>query len=248
MHKFIILLLITCSVSASILPENNLAIPVSMKNQGLSLAEYNLVIDKVEMIYKEVVEEKGRKLVINRLWENPIVNAGTLQRKGEWVVNLYGGYARHPSITPDGYALVICHELGHHLAGPPKKTFENGPGWPSVEGQSDYFATLTCLKRVFEADSNETTDIDNQVIQSLCSDKFQSVNEIKVCKRILSAGLAVSAVSASIRGTELPDLLQKDESVVTQIFEAHPEPQCRLDTYLSGALEKSRPSCWYFPE
>ena len=67
------------------------------------------------------------------------VNANASQRGRTWIVNMYGGLARRPEITPDGFAMVLCHELGHHMGG-----FPFVSGWAANEGQSDLFATLSC--------------------------------------------------------------------------------------------------------
>ena len=65
-------------------------------------------------------------------------------------VIMFGGLARRPEITADGFLLVVCHELGHHLAGYP---FIDD--WAANEGQADYFATQSCTKNIWQND-NET--------------------------------------------------------------------------------------------
>ena len=122
MHKFFALsLFLSCSVSLAcegFLAPNNLLLPPSDKNEGLSELEYEEVISKVERIYSPVARENNAVLKLQRQWASPTVNAGTYrdERNKQWLVNLYGGLARHPFMTLDGYALVICHEIGHHLA------------------------------------------------------------------------------------------------------------------------------------
>ena len=57
-----------------------------------------------------------------------------------------------------------------------------------------------------------------------------------VCARIVLSGLAVTQVFASlVKGTPEPSLLLNDPTKVERTFYKHPNPQCRLDTYLSGA-------------
>lgn len=91
-----------------------------------------------------------------RLW-----NASAQRMGSTWVVNMYGGLARHNEITIDGFALVLCHEIGHHLGGAPKYGGFNT--WGTNEGGSDYFATLKCLRRIFQNDDN-TKAIENMTI------------------------------------------------------------------------------------
>lgn len=277
MHKLRLLLFFIFAINqaaASILPENSLAIPISEKNEGLSEAEYNKVIDKVEAVYRPIIEDLDQKLTINRLWEDPRVNAGTTKKGSEIILNMYGGYARHASLTEDGYALVMCHELGHHLGGNPKKIFDSGStGWPSVEGQADYFATLKCLRKVFRKDDNEEAIAGKEIpvlVKDKCTSVFKSGWEVALCIRTTLAGLSISAISADIRNTDMPTVETPDPTVVDETYEAHPVPQCRLDTYFQGSLcpvssarplslsdeikgachralhpEGPRPLCWY---
>ena len=149
-------LILSLSFSTSIfacMPENNLYIPSTTDHQkGISRDIYDAVISKVESVYAPIVARKGAKLKIMRLWDSGIVNAGTCPNsKREWIVNMYGGLARHALTTPDSFAGVICHELGHHLGGYPRKSTAF---WASNEGQSDYFASTKCLRRVFRKDNN----------------------------------------------------------------------------------------------
>lgn len=232
---------LTFNTYASILPPNDLQIPSSITETGLSFEQYNQVIDKVEAVYRKEIENRGIKFTINRLWESPTVNAGTLQKNKEWVVNLYGGYARHPLITEDAYTLVFCHELGHHLGGTPRKILSSTklPGWPSTEGQSDYFASSKCMRKVLLNENNieviAELDIPKEV-RSLCRESFKKPNEAAICMRTALAGLVTASISASVGEKEVPRFNLKDTNVVDSTFEGHPAPQCRLDTYFQGAL------------
>ena len=108
-----------------IVEDNNLWISPFNKNSNTMTEErFNSVIDKVENIYKPVIDGMGAKLSIIRKWDDGTVNAYA-QRSGKtWKVSMFGGLARHEAITDDGFALVVCHEIGHHIGGAPKKA-----GW-----------------------------------------------------------------------------------------------------------------------
>lgn len=240
-NTVLLLIFLTTGTNASILPPNNLQIPPGITDTGLSLDQYNKVINKVENTYRREIEKRGIKFTVNRLWDSATVNAGTLQKEKEWVVNLYGGYARHPLITEDAYALVFCHELGHHLGGTPRKIFASTkqPGWPSTEGQSDYFASLKCLRRVFEKDNNEEIVSNLEVpeeVKDECQKSFKEPNEAFICMRTAMAGLATASISSTIGEREFPSFGQTETKVVAKTYEGHPAPQCRLDTYFQGAI------------
>lgn len=224
------------------LPPNNLSLPPGLVNTGLSYEAFNRVIDRVESNFQE------HPLVINRLWDDSTVNAGTfIDSSGNWVINLYGGFARHPEITEDGYALVLCHEIGHHLGGAPKKT---NISWSSAEGQADYFATLRCLKRVFKHDNNERYLKDiyvPQIIKENCEESFTKKQDIAICKRSVLAGLSVARVMADSQNAMTPQIETPDSTITSSTIEEYPSVQCRLDTYFLGSLKLKRPLCWFRP-
>ena len=55
-------------------------------------------MDRVQSIYGPIVAAHGGRLVINRLWEDATVNASAEQVGGDWILNMYGGLARHASL------------------------------------------------------------------------------------------------------------------------------------------------------
>jgi hypothetical protein len=224
-----------------IFPPNKLYLPLSDKNEGLSELQYNEVIHKVEKFYIPLARDFDASLKIERKWSSGTVNAGTYRDIGnkQWIINLYGGLARHPLITEDAYALVICHEIGHHIGGAPKKTIDEKPFWASSEGQADYWATLKCLRRIFKDEDNDFA-IQNfsvpSVVSKGCEQSFPEKKANSICIRLAMAGHALAKISASIRTTPIPEFETPDVSIVTQNFDQHPVPQCRLDSYFQGAL------------
>src|SRR5687768_16763139 len=118
---------------ATILPPNDLHLQDNIFEfqSNVSEEEFNRVIERAEDVYGPVMEQFGATLEINRLWDNSTVNASAYQSGRTWYVNMYGGLARRPEVTPDGFAMVLCHELGHHLGG-----FPFSLSWAANEGQS----------------------------------------------------------------------------------------------------------------
>ena len=162
---------LACSMDGKggFLPENDLYIPSSVKSiNGITKEEFDKAIDEVEHIYAPIVSSLGGNLQIERNWDDGTVNAYASQSGKTWKVAMFGGLARHATITKDAMALVVCHELGHHIGGAPKKGAAAGTGggwwggqtsgsaisWASNEGQADYFATLKCLRKTWINDNN----------------------------------------------------------------------------------------------
>jgi len=217
------------------LPPNDLKIPVnSLDARGIIETQFNEVINTIERIYKPVVAAQGKVLQINRLWTDSTVNANTSLSGNRFILNMYGGLARHETITMDGFALVVCHELGHHLGGAPKG------GWATIEGQSDYYANLKCLRMVF-ADPAATAFTrvkgSDEVAQKECDAAFTAPADRAICLRAAMAGKSVSYLFKTLHNDPVfPGFDTPDPKVVTAMFTDHPATQCRMDTYLQGSL------------
>jgi hypothetical protein len=150
---------------------------------------------------------------------------------------MFGGLARHPAITYDGFAAVACHETGHHLGGAP--VFSGDDSWASVEGEADYYAMLKCLRRLFEKDDNRKIlagrKLDPLAV-STCKNEERSQQDEELCIRATMAGVSLAQVLASLEGGSVPRLSTPDPRRVTETYEDHPRAQCRLDTYFQASL------------
>lgn len=255
MKKLLTALLLCVSLTAAgsthdtCFPRNDLYIPENIKSVTMSEAEFNKAIDDIEDIYKPIFkDEYGAKLKVFRKWEDATVNAYAKQSGKTWEVHMFGGLARHSTITMDGFRAVVCHEVGHHIGGAPKiKSWLGTNSWASNEGQADYFATSKCLKKYFEVDHEETikiyeaaeksNDANRKYSKKLCDDANNSVLEAAICFRGAMAGQSLAELFRVLR--RLPEALRfdkPDSAVVSTTYHRHPKPQCRMDTYFQGAL------------
>lgn len=275
--SFFTLNALACVAGKGYLPENKMYIPVDAKNtSGITQAEFNEVIDKVLEVYTPIVRQKGGTLIFKRLWNDGTVNAYANREGSNYIVQMFGGLARHNTMTRDGFALVACHEVGHHIGGMPLYSAADSR-WASTEGQSDYFAVTKCLRKIMAYDDNEnivrSMSIDKEV-ELKCSEQFSIGNDSAICKRISMGGFATSSLFSDLTGGRAPSFTTPDKSIVHRSYESHPDYQCRLDTYFQGAnctvddrvdlsttnanigacnraeghTEGLRPLCWYKPQ
>ncbi len=221
------------------LPENNFKISEKSRT-GITEEQFTSVIDKVEGIYAPLVATEGGELKVIRNWTDGTVNAYAQQVGKEWKVSMFGGLARHETITPDGFALVVCHEIGHHIGGAPRKSSAWSNPWASNEGQADYFSTLKCLRRVWN-DENNSEVISSMEIPAELKTKCNSSDDVSLCIRGGMAGMSVAKLFQALYGeTNGPKFETPSTKVVIKTDDNHPATQCRLDTYFQGALcEKS---------
>lgn len=228
-----------------IVAENNLNIPVGVKAMGgITEAQFNKVIDRVGSLYSNVVAQLGGTLTFERNWTDGTVNAYAHrdEETGKiWYVSMFGGLARHPQMTEEGFAVVVCHELGHHLGGFPKKKDASGAvRWASNEGQADYFSTLKCLRNYFRGMDNQAVVAKLKVpalVTKNCQMSFSNAEEIAVCQRSAMAGQVLGNFFKVLMGTKTDvSFATPDKAVVSTTFDNHPAAQCRLDTYFQGSL------------
>ena len=188
---------------------------------------------RIEDVYVPLLRDThGIKLLVQGLWEDEKVNAAAGQNDDHWYVKVYGGLARRPEVTEDGLLLALCHELGHHLGGYPAAYKL------SAEGQSDFFSTLSCGRLLFE-DELETNSRYRNIIpefpKDLCDDSWASEEQQNLCYRLMMAGKSLAMVFAVKKDITI-DFSETDLTKVSYTRSGHPNPQCRLDTFMAGAL------------
>lgn len=259
------------------LPENDMKIPVTVfQVGGISHDEFNQVLDKAEAFYAPIIGNQGARLLINRDWDNPSVNASATRSGNTYKVNMFGGLARHQVMTKDGFMLVACHEIGHHLGGAPKIRGFRGE-WASNEGQADYFATLRCMRFLLKQEDNAKWIADNSVdpvLKLKCEETYSVQEDEYLCMRLGMAGFTGASLFHVMHEETVPLRFDTpDPRQVSRTFDGHPDTQCRLDTYYQGSVclhdtdqslndsnpnqgtcnatngqrEGHRPRCWFRP-
>lgn len=216
----------------------------SERDANMTKAEFDGAIEKARQFYEPIVRSHGGRLVINGRWTDDTLNANASQFFGTWNINMYGGLARHPDMTLDGFALVLCHELGHHLAG---FTFRKGGGfggtWAANEGQSDYFATQSCARELWASETAENAKYRGKVVPTVeraCNEMWATVEEQDLCYRINAGGRSLANVLSALKEDPVkPEFETPDSNKVNKVDDSHPEAQCRLDTYYAGSLCKA---------
>lgn len=229
---------------AAIVPEEGPRNPLAeLKNYDtVTEQDFYLITSLLYKIYAPDIEKKsGLKFLMNADWKNDTVNARATRTLESWNVEINGGFARAYGMTDDSLALTICHEIGHHLGGAPR-TFLYG-GWPSAEGQADYFATSKCLKRYYaELEFVESYDINTATIPDKvlwdCNSVYKKLSDLKICVRSQMASLDFAQFLNSFPHVKsLVTLAAKDARVVKGTnTNDYPKPQCRFDTLYQGSL------------
>lgn len=252
--------------------------PARAENAPNRLKDWQIEIARqFKALYAPLMQSTGRSLELIWRQESPL-DIATVDTDGKNLKILVdGGLLRSPRLTPDGFRFILCHEMGHLLGGAPRRGPPpewDGPLAPdgllpvSAEGQSDYYASLSCFRRLVQGQDHAralTAIAVSPRLKRLCDRVWGDHGEGSlVCQR------------ASLGGWNLLQLVKEfpisfetpDDSVAPAIIrDIYPPRQCRLDTILAGALCKSevsleldfnvgaandcpeptgrRPVCWY---
>lgn len=194
--------------------------------------KFELVINRITSLYSGTIKDLGANLNLDINWDSNESNAFALKIKTDWTLFFYGALYRNPSMTEDSMALTICHELGHLIGGAP---FMAGTQM-SVEGQADFWGASVCLKKYF-SEFPETVKITDGTAKQRCDAEYQSDEKSKnICYRSANASMAMATFLSSMQQTAQPEFDKKNIGVLSTTKQLHPEAQCRLDTYMEGAL------------
>ena len=244
---FLLILIILAFFPAkhNALPENDLWKQDFLDKSVDGEEMFNKIIDTAYEIYKPISEAAGdSSLTINNKWEDSTVNANAMRLFGYAVINMYGGLARRPEITNEGFALVLCHELGHLYGGTPYLS-----AWRkmSAEGQADYYGAKTCLKKILKKLNLEDSElIPTEYMERTCYNIFPIQEDSDLCIQTMIGGQSLGNLLATIKEEEIPNYETPDPTIVEETLLSYPATiQCRLDTYHNGNLGLNRPACWF---
>ena len=225
---------------------------------ALTQEDFNQVIDRVEGLYP--VTEKGEKITVNRLWMGSAIGdhairipVSTLENP---VVAITGTAAKDASITKDAFAMVVCHEFGHHLAKGPRIGFRKLESWSAAEGEADYWATSKCLKAYFSKYEDKESNPEDLPLElkGRCEDLNTDPKELFQCYRASAAVVSLSKYLVDKNKSQV-DFSSKAPAVKELVRRFRKDgfrDQCRVDTWLAGvyagssAAHGERPGCWYF--
>ncbi|OIQ20455.1 MAG: hypothetical protein BM556_00505 [Bacteriovorax sp. MedPE-SWde] len=214
--KILLILLFVIQAQASFEKSRNL----TTKHPVISKIKFKRIIKYMQAEFQFLAEANEESLVIYGDWIDSTADMALARRWDKSAqVLIYRGMAHRREIDEDALILIICHELGHLYGDRP---FKRENDRVSVEGQADYFATRSCLRRALSQRS-----------------------EINLEERIEKSIHNVARFLANNWRVKIPQRSTPDLTVVDETNLEHPHPQCRLDTYIAGLEDGLRPVCWY---
>ncbi|WP_413580760.1 hypothetical protein [Bdellovibrio sp. HCB288] len=178
-------------------------------------------------------------------WNNETVNAQAMRFDDTKLIVIYGGLAQERTTTLDSFALMICHEVGHHQGAKPYFPSMSGVAWASGEGAADFYSIQSCFYNLAPSIAEQSVTLPESYerdLKSLCSPQQDS----SACRRALIAGLLIAKLQWHVNpdDSQEPALNRHDPTQVNSILMDYGSPQCRLDTFIASATGTSAPRCW----
>lgn len=216
--------------------------------------EVEQIFQIFRQLYTPILQKMGYSLEFSHDTRSRDVQAYTLVQGRRVFVRVFGGLSR--ILNADELAFVLCHEVGHNVGGKPWHGDQDGQIMASSEGQADYHAARSCIRRYLAQGPAIAVPVPTPFIQQRCSQGFGSDPvENAYCIRALTATAFLGKIVSANGGDARLSFETPDRSVVTRtivgrpgdLASSYPSDQCRIDTYLAGYFREERPRCWYNP-
>ncbi len=231
----------------------------------------------LESLYQPVAKNLGKAFEVVTE-DTSYIGAGAEFDGQVYRVRVSRGLLESEKLDPDTFRMILCHEVGHLFGGGPRKHLP--PEWEGIvahdglshmtsEGQSDYYAAVSCFRKLAKGTENPLRVMVPSYIQEKCErawgTSFHAAESLGLCLRSAMAGLGFLQITFEFPiAFHTPDLSATSEL----IRDVYPARQCRLDTFVQGSLctddspllwdfddstksncqtnpEAQRPSCWY---
>lgn len=207
--------------------------------------QFNQVVSEIQNTFQPLASAMGATLSISGDWKSTQLNAGSHETFGHWWnVYITGAIARRPENTVDGVALILCHEMGHHLGGfpfiPASNPFDSK--WAAAEGEADYFSTQVCPHKIWGQALAENATFRDKVsseAKTQCDGVWSTQEERDLCYRVSVGYSSIIATMAGLMHKPVPQIGTPDPTVVAKTNLYYPSIQCRMDTLFQGSLCKA---------
>lgn len=209
----------------------NKSFPHSSDSSSKTEERFNEIISQVTSLYTSEFNRLNINFKVEKDFKDPTLNAFAKKDGRNWTVNFFGGLYKSSVVTDDGFALVICHEIGHLIGGAPFYYASSN----SSEGQADFWATSVCMKK-YAAEFQKTAGLKNARAKMRCDQHYNEFEEKNICYRTANAAESLATFFARANMTSRPDFDKNNYSKLNYTNDKHPEAQCRLDTYIAGSL------------
>jgi len=218
---------------------------VSLQKQERTWARSVLI--EFEKTLKPSIKSSGFELLV-RIDSNSASESARAERDGtRAILTVDGGLLKSPRLTEDGLRTVLCHELGHVLGGAPRRNVP--PEWDgpiaadglsemTSEGQADYYASAVCFRKLVVGQDHRaalanSSSPTSQTLKARCESAHGKTESALICERAARGGHNMLVL---VKEFPINFDTPSDFVAPSLIRDQYPDRQCRLDTFVAGAL------------
>lgn len=244
-----------------------------------------VVLQEFEAFYQPITSGLGFKLTV-QIDNNSSSESADANRDARHAnVTVTRRLLENARMSEDGLRTILCHEMGHVLGGAPRRNIPpewDGPIAPdgfsfmSSEGQADYYSTLVCFRRLVRG-QNHQKRLAQEMAAALppvadVAHRCDTAHGIRTVDSLICQRAVAGAFNMLQMIKEFPISVASASPFVatSTILDLYPDRQCRLDTFIAGALCRTesvpdtaaldfndgtvntcadraaaRPACWY---
>jgi len=264
MRKIIFALLFMSQTALAKLPREGNA---STIKSTITSTQFWKIVNDLNDIYKPIFHGHKINFWFEARLDDPKIELRTEYYITKWnndrKIIVKGGLVKSYGLNEAGMIMLLCHEIGHSLAGYPAGS--SAPAY-SFEGQAYYYAGHVCARRAFDKYLNRV-DFKNAMTKiDQCEKNFDSQREKNICYLTHLGAQNVADMILVMQGTKRGAYSdQHDSFVAKSMSEFYPTPQCIYDSIVAGldchervwddavipanknATCRNRPQCWYVP-
>lgn len=223
---FTLLLSFGVNAKSSVVNNHDFIILSDEYDNGYPEHKYHEILDLFIEVYTPIFKTRGGSFHILRDFKDGSVNAWAWRLSDEYHLEVPGGMSRYYLITEEGFITTICHEIGHLLGGAPIK---GSRGSISSEGQSDYYSSSKCLKRILPLVTPYKEISSDPEIEKICDQ-----DPSPICARAFNGMKSLTSYYAKLEKMKFPGLFSDSTYIAKKTIDSHPKSQCRLDTMKRG--------------
>jgi len=207
--------------------------------------DFRGIIERALALYRPRFAAQGVALSFVETHDDMIKGGASRDDAAHASFSFDTGYYADPKVSADGFLFAVCHELGHLVAGAPRRAAPPEYDGPmdqdadmllSGEGQADYYAASKCMRLALDGQDNAAYLRAHPAPEALareCAGAYPDAGAAALCQRVALAGKNFLDSFAIVVPTSFearsPERVDHTSTIL-------PSPQCRLDTIVAGAL------------
>lgn len=209
-------------------------------NKIMTSSDISSTLDYFRKKYGNISSSWGYDLEIKVKPDSLLANSFSNRQNKKWKVELHQGLLELHGFSKSNLATAICQNLGYFFGG-----FPFDKSFMAFGGNADYWTSYICLPAYFKDHPSETKnnffikEADVNIRADVCRN-YSKDQDNSICKAVVKSTFEVLEFYRMQFGLSSLKVSDISESVAQKYPKSElPAIQCRMDTFIAGALCKN---------